>query len=536
MTAKPRRKFWGWGHVGQGYTDADMLPFEAEFAEAFGTDGFSADPFPKAENITLAAPRLAIPDSLKDVCTHDHWERLVHTYGQSFHEQVRRMAGDFAGAPDVVAFPRNEQDVADLLDWCARNDAAAIPFGGGSSVVGGVHPDVGDRFKATVSIDMARMDQVLEVDPVSLAARIQAGVYGPHLEAQLKPHGLTMRYYPQSFEFSTLGGWLATRGGGHFATGWTHIDDQTESIRAVTPAGTHDSFRLPGSGAGPSQDRLFLGSEGSLGIITEAWMKLVKRPTFRNNAAVHFQSYWDGVQAVRAISQSGLNPANVRLLDHNECKYSGTGDGSTAVLILGFESADHPMDAWMARAMECALDHKGFLPDESKAAQDDPRAGAAGRWREAFIKGGYLREMLTARGIIKETFETSTTWDRFESFYTAVHDATREAVERETGKGAAVACRFTHVYPDGPAPYFTFIGQGQRGRMREQYDAVKNAASDAIIKHHGTITHHHAVGRDHMPWYEQQRSAVFAGALAGAKKAVDPAGIMNPGVLLPPQR
>ncbi len=536
MTAKPRRKFWGWGHVGQGYSDADMLPFEAEFAEAFGTDRFTADPFPKAEDITLAAPRLAIPNSLKDVCTHDHWERLVHTYGQSFHEQLRRMAGDFAGAPDVVAFPRNEQDVADLLDWCARSDAAAIPFGGGSSVVGGVHPAVGDGFKATVSIDMARMDQVLEVDPISLAARIQAGVYGPHLEAQLKPHGLTMRYYPQSFEFSTLGGWLATRGGGHFATGWTHIDDQTESIRAVTPAGTHDSFRLPGSGAGPSQDRLFLGSEGSLGIITEAWMKVVKRPTFRNNAAVHFTNYWDGVQAVRAISQSGLNPANVRLLDHNECKYSGTGDGSTAVLILGFESADHPMDARMARAMECALDHKGFLPDESKAAQDDPRAGAAGRWREAFIKGGYLREMLTARGIIKETFETATTWDQFEGFYNAVHDATREAVERVTGQGAAVACRFTHVYPDGPAPYFTFIGQGKRGQMREQYDAVKNAASDAIIKHRGTITHHHAVGRDHMPWYEQQVSPVFTGALTGAKRAVDPAGIMNPGVLLRPQR
>ena len=158
---KPRRKFWGWGYEGQGYSDADMQPFEAEFAESFGVDGFTADAFPKAEAITLAKPRLAIPASLKDVCTHDHWQRLVHTYGQSFHEQVRRMAGDFAGAPDVVAFPRNEQDVADLLDWCARNDAAAIPFGGGSSVVGGVHPAVGNGFKATVSIDMGRMDQVV---------------------------------------------------------------------------------------------------------------------------------------------------------------------------------------------------------------------------------------------------------------------------------------------------------------------------------------------------------------------------------------
>ena len=185
----------------------------------------------------------------------------------------------FAGAPDLVARPRDEGEVAALLDWCGEAGAAAIPFGGGSSVVGGVHPDVGGAFKAAVSIDMGAMDRVLEIDRTSRAARIQAGVYGPHLEDQLRPHGLTMRYYPQSFEYSTLGGWIATRGGGHYATMLTHIDDVTESVRAVTPAGVHDSFRLPGSGAGPSPDRLFLGSEGALGIVTEAWMRIQDRPT-----------------------------------------------------------------------------------------------------------------------------------------------------------------------------------------------------------------------------------------------------------------
>ena len=532
MAAK-RRKFWGWGHVGEGFTDAEMQPFEAMFAEAFGVDGFTADPFPEAEEIELAKPRLQIPASLEAICTTDKWERLVHTFGRSFHEQVRIMARDFRNAPDVVAFPRNEQDVIDLLDWCSRSNAAAIPFGGGSSVVGGVHPEVGDAYAGTVSIDMARMDKVLEVDKISRAARIQAGVYGPHLEEQLKPHGLTLRYYPQSFQYSTLGGWIATRGGGHFATLYTHIDDQVESIRVVTPAGVHESFRLPGSGAGPSPDRFFLGSEGTLGIITEAWMRVFERPTFRANRAVEFENYWDGVRAVRAIAQAGLYPANLRLLNHNEVRFSGTGDGHAAVLIIGFESADHPLDAWMARALECARDHGGVVPEEAQKAADDPRAGAAGRWRDAFIKGGYMREMLTARAIIKETFETSITWDRFETFYNAVHDATLRAAREATGKGATVACRFTHVYPDGPAPYFTFQGLGTRGRLSEQYDMVKNAASDAIIAHGGTITHHHAVGRDHMPWYLRQRSETFGRVLAAAKGALDPAGIMNPGVIVP---
>lgn len=530
--AEQKRKFWGWGKVGEGFTDEDMKPFEAEYARQFGVDGFTVDPFPKAEEIALAAPRLYPPKSLARLCTTDHWERLVHTFGRSFHEQVRIMARDFRNAPDVVAFPETEQDVADLLDWCSRANAAAIPFGGGSSVVGGVHPDVGDGYAGVVSIDMARMDKVLEVDETSRAARIQAGVYGPHLEEQLKPYGLTLRYYPQSFQYSTFGGWIATRGGGHFAMLYNHIDDMVESVRAVTPRGIHDSFRLPGSGAGPSPDRLFLGSEGAFGIITEAWVRLQARPTFRANRAVHFKSYMDGVKAVRAISQSGLFPANCRLLDHNEVKYSGTASGDTAVLVLGFESSDHPLDPWIARALECCFDHGGFLTDESEQARDDPRSGAAGRWRNAFIMGGYMREMLTARGIIRETFETSTTWDRFEEFYHAVRDATERATMEATGRGSAVACRFTHVYPDGPAPYFTFIGLGERGRMSEQYDIVKKAASDAIIANRGTITHHHAVGRDHMPWYRQQRSGLFDAALGAVKRELDPAGILNPGVLV----
>ena len=238
--------------------------------------------------------------------------------------------------------------MAAVLAWAADAGAAVIPFGGGSSVVGGVEPAVGDGFAGTISLDLKGLDRVLEVDRTSRAARIQGGILGPALEAALKPHDLTLRHFPQSFECSTLGGWIATRSGGHFATLYTHIDDFVESLRVVTPAGIMESRRLPGSGAGPSPDRLMIGSEGALGVITEAWMRLQDRPTFRAGAAVAFDDFLAGAHAVRAVGQAGLFPSNLRLVDAAECAANGVNDGSFALLVLAFELADHPVDAWQA--------------------------------------------------------------------------------------------------------------------------------------------------------------------------------------------
>jgi alkyldihydroxyacetonephosphate synthase len=375
---------------------------------------------------------------------------------------------------------------------------------------------------------------VLEVDRTSRAARIQAGVYGPALEDQLRPHGLTLRHFPQSFEFSTLGGWIATRSGGHYATLYTHIDDFVESLRAVTPAGIQESRRLPGSGAGPSPDRLLIGSEGTLGVITEAWMRLQDRPRMRASAAVTFDGFGAAAAAVRAIAQAGLYPANLRLLDASEALTSGAGDGAHDVLIVGFESADHPLDAWMARALELTRDCGGAVPaGAGKTRTDDgaTREGAAGAWRDAFLRAPYLRDALVCAGYISDTFETAITWDRFEEFHAGVMTAVREALARICG-GGTVTCRFTHVYPDGPAPYFTILAPARRASQLEQWDEIKAAASDAVIAGGGTITHHHAVGRDHRPWYDRQRPDAFAAALRAAKRALDPAGILNPGVLI----
>ena len=248
---------------------------------------------------------------------------------------MRAFHRDFANAPDLVALPKSEADIEAVLDWASGAKVAVIPFGGGSSVVGGVEPVVGDGYAGAVSLDMRHFDRVLEVDATSRAARIQGGIRGPAIEAALKPHGLAIRHYPQSFEFSTLGGWIATRSGGHFATLYTHIDDFVESIRTITPAGAMESRRLPGSGAGPSPDRMMIGSEGALGVITEAWMRLQGRPRFRADAVFGFPDFFAAARAVRAVAQAGLYPSNLRVIDNDEAGAYGVNAYEESLLVLG---------------------------------------------------------------------------------------------------------------------------------------------------------------------------------------------------------
>jgi alkyldihydroxyacetonephosphate synthase len=531
-----RRRFWGWGWQDAGPTDEHALAIGRILTARFGGDERTLAAVPSLDALDLPSPRLAPPASLGVRCSDDPYDRAGHTYGKSFRDVVRGLRGDFRRAPDLVAFPADEREVAVILDWCAGARAIAIPYGGGSSVVGGVEAPASGDHTGVVSIDLGRLDRVLEVDRTSRTARIQAGVLGPALEDQLRPHGMTLRHFPQSFEFSTLGGWIATRSGGHYATLYTHIDDFVEALRVVTPAGTLATRRLPGSGAGPSPDRLFVGSEGTLGVIVEAWMRLQDRPTFRASAAVTFDSFAAGAVAARAIAQAALHPSNCRLLDAGEAMQSGAGSGDHAVLLLAFESADHALDAWMARALECVRDHGGRVPDgagRTIAAGEGARDGAAGAWRRAFLDAPYLRDALVRLGMVSETFETAITWDRFAEFHAGVTAATDEAVRAACGAGQ-VTCRFTHVYPDGPAPYFTVIAPARRGAELEQWGAIKTAASEAILRLGGTITHHHAVGRDHRPWYDRQRPDLFAAALRAAKRVLDPHALLNPGVLIDP--
>jgi len=536
--AERRRKFWGWGFEGEGPSRDQQESMAKTLAGMFAVDALTVAEPPMLAEVELPRPRIGPPDSLAPLCTTDPFERASHTYGKSFRDVVRAFERDFAHPPDVVALPRTEGDVAAVLDWCAGAHAAAVPYGGGSSVVGGVECDGAEQgYAGVVTIDLRELDRVVEIDRTSRAARIQAGVYGPALEEQLRPHDLTLRHFPQSFECSTLGGWLATRSGGHYATLYTHVDDFVESLRVVTPTGLVESRRLPGSGAGPSPDRMFLGSEGILGVITEAWMRLQDRPRFRASATARFRTFADGVTAARALAQSGLFPTNCRLLDATEAMITGTDDGSAHVLLVAFESADHPLDPWLSRALELVGDHGGDVDADSARVSgegDGARVGPAGAWRNAFIRAPYTRDALVAMGCVNETFETATTWDRFDALYEDVMRSTRSALDAVGAGRGVVTCRFTHVYPDGPAPYFTVIAPGREGAQLEQWAAVKSAASDALVRHGATITHHHAVGRDHRPWYDRQRPEPFAGALRAAKAALDPAAVLNPGVLIDP--
>ncbi len=531
-----RRKHWGWGREDQQPDGAALAAAAAQLGARLGFELEEVRQPVALERLTLAQPRVAVPAQLAGFSSADAHARASHALGKSYLDVVRGFNGQFAHPPDFVCYPRREHELEQVLEWCAAAGVAAIPYGGGTSVVGGVTPEVPSRYDGAVSIDLGAFDRVLEVDEVSRAARIGAGASGPVLESGLAEHGLTLRHYPQSFEYSTLGGWIATRAGGHFATLWTHIEDMLEAVRAITPAGVWESRRLPGSGAGVSPDRMLAGSEGTLGVITEAWVRVQPRPAHRSSQGIRFADFERGVECVRVLSQAGLHPSNCRLLDPGEAELTGAGDGSHALLVLGFESVDHPVEESMRRALEICAEHGGSAGEGRVAGEHRGGSGddAVGSWRSAFLDAPYLRDVMVAAGVMAETFETAITWERFGALREQVRSAAEQALAQVGPGGARVHCRFTHVYPDGPAPYFTVIARARAGAEIEQWQEVKRAVSDAVIASGGTITHHHAVGRDHRPWYDRQRPEPFAQALRAAKAAVDPASIMNPGVLVDP--
>lgn len=527
------RSWWGWGTLEQALTQQETNELVSRVAAMLPGHDLTDHRPPDPAALGLPGPRITPPAALAALCSSQVIDRAGHARGKAFRDVARNLQGKLDHVPDLIVRPRREQDVIDVLDWCTRERISVIPYGGGSSVVGGVEP----RFEApAITLDVSAMSSVIEVDQVSRAARIQAGALGPWIEDQLRRHNLTLRHFPQSFAFSSLGGWLATRAGGHFATLYTHIDDLTESVRVVTPAGVSESRRLPGSGAGPSPDRLFVGSEGTLGVITEAWMRLQNRPRWQVTASVAFQDWTAAVTATRIIAQAGLFPANCRLLDPAEAFLNaGTAVGG-GLLVLAFESADHPIDPWLNRAIEIAAEHGGTViarRSRDSHGAEPGSADASESWRSAFLRMPYQRDALARRGVIAETFETACTWDGFETLHAAVTGAARAAIERVCGAGV-VTCRFTHVYPDGPAPYYGIYAAGRWGSLDAQWDEMKAAVSEAISATGGTITHHHAVGRDHRPWYDRQRPGPFAAALRAVKHTLDPSGILNPGVLFDP--
>ena len=526
--AKPRRSVWFHGLEADEPSAEQRAKQAQAMSERIGVP-VAVNHIPTPAEFQMRASRVKIPEKLAEFCFTDNYERALHQKG----DRLEEITGVFSNPPDAIAHPRNEQELEAVLDWCDAQGHVVIPYGGGSSVVDGVTPP--DGYNSVVTIDMDQFDRVLEVDATSRAARIQAGVYGPALEDQLRPHGFTLRHFPQSFTMSTLGGWIATRSGGHYATNHTHIDEFVESARMLTPKGWWEKRRLPGEGAGPDPNRIVIGSEGILGIITEAWMRVQARPVHRATAGITFSTWEGGYEAVRRIVQAKLWPANLRILDPMLAKDSAGLDGNTTLVIVSFESAELPQDGLMRQAVDIARDAGGHIPDDeillSGSGQPTGRGGAVGAWREAFIPSG--ANISFGIGMVTGTWETAITWERWPAFDAYLRAAAQQALDEICG-GGTVNCRFTHVYTDGPAPYYTFAGRYRPGLTQKDWLAFKSAVSDATMKMGGTITHHHAVGRQHRPWYDIERPDTFAVALRAMKQALDPNGILNPGVLIDP--
>ena len=526
MTVASTYAVWGWGTPDREPTRADL---EAAAPEVERSLGFPAqapeEPSPLQE---LPASRVQLPDSLAAIASEDAIDRARHGIGRSYRDLVRGIRGQLEHLPDVVVRPRADTEVQRLLDWASDARVAVIPFGGGTSVVGGVEPNVGDAYAGVVSLDMARMSGVADIDTTSRSARVWAGTTGPQLEEGLRKRDLTARFFPQSFERSTLGGWVATRAAGHFSTRATHIDDLVESVQAIMPGRRHwVSRRLPASGAGPSPDRMLLGSEGTLGVITEACIRVQPRPRLRWSATFAAPGFMLAALSVRALLREGLLPATARVVDAREAAITGTLTTGEAAVIVGLESLGPPLDS-DAAYISTLLTDQGLRCVESGMRET---GGAGDTWLSAFVAAPYLRESLVLLGVLVETFETAVMWEHFDGLIQSVTSAVQRALHEVCG-GGVVTCRITHVYVDGAAPYFTVFAPARRGSELAQWAEIKAAASEAVLAAGGTITHHHAVGRDHRQWYDEQRPGVFATAFGAAKQALDPSGIMNPGVLL----
>ncbi len=543
LSGREALRFWGWGYESEKLSEQENVLIDSLINMLIPEGGVEVSP-PQVDDFELTTPRQAVPDHFKKYVSTLPYDRLVHSYGKSYADMVRMFLRDARHAPDWVAFPKSEQQISDIIQYAESHNMAVIPFGGGTSVCGGVEADVGDNYWATISLDLQHFNRILEVDTTSRSALVEGGIFGPDLEDGIRKYGYTLRHFPQSFCFSTLGGWIATRAGGHFTTLYTHIDDFVESTRVLTPSGVMESRRLPGSGAGPSPDRMVIGSEGTLGVITQAWVRLQQRPIWKVSATVRFDTMAQGVEAVRLISQSGLFPSNCRLLDEMEVQWNGLAATPCAMLLLGFESADHEVNTWMDRALEIAASNDGAYKDEEvvyfseNPANEKTTKTGADTWRNAFIRMPYYRNKLTGYGIIADTFETAVTWDKFESLYSGVKTGIQKAIVEVSGAEGIVSCRFTHIYPDGPAPYFSFFFVGDTAGNLEnalqKWRLIKAVANDLVISLGGTATHHHAVGRDHRCGYQRQTSELFRLAFVAAKAALDPEGIFNPGVLIDP--
>jgi alkyldihydroxyacetonephosphate synthase len=537
----PRRdaKWWGWGDPGVA-PELDEAAL-ATLRERVG----ELQPWPLAAELGdfELPPAEPLPPALIEVVGAenvfvDAEDRIRHATGCGYADLARLRLGGLEAAPDAVLLPPDADTVKRVLRLCAEEGVAVVPFGGGTSVVGGVEPQRGAHGRL-ISLDLARLRGV-EVDGRSLTARLGAGLRGPEAEAALAPHGVVLGHYPQSFEYATIGGFAATRSAGQASSGYGRFDALVSSVRLVAPSGDLRTLETPHTAAGPALRELVIGSEGVFGVIPEVAVRVRPMPRQRRYEAWIAESFAAAAEIVRALAQGPGLPDVIRVSDEEETRVSlalSGPRGAAGALFGGYLG--------LRRRREGCLIVVGLEGDEESVARrralavrELRRGGAvylgqgAGRsWEHGRFQGPYLRDALMGMGAMVETLETSHTWSRLGELHAAVGAAITDSLAGQ-GTPGLVFCHLSHAYADGASLYFTFIARARRGEEVEQWRQAKRAASEAIVAAGGTITHHHAVGRDHAPYMEAEIGETGLDVLRKVKEQLDPAGIMNPGKLL----
>ncbi len=537
-------RWWGWGEDGEARASlADglgaLLAGELDAPEpASGPARVRLAEVRLPEGVLGAAQRRALEAAVgAEHVRDDHACRVAHAGGKGYADLIRLRAGDGSRAPDAVAAPRSGAEVASVLAACAAESVAVVPFGGGTSVVGGVDALRGSH-AAVIALDLTRLDQVLDLDRRSLTTTVEAGMLGPQLERLLGNAGLTVGHFPQSFQHSTVGGWIATRSAGQASTGYGRIEDLVEALRFEAPAGPIATRPVPASAAGPSLRELLVGSEGTLGVVTAATLRVRLAPGARRYAGWLFRSFEEGREALRALAQTDSAPDLARLSDAEETRLnlalSAKGGGFERVLRSYLRARVGSAPSLALTGIEGTPD--GVARRRARLAEAMRSAGAVGlgegagrAWLKGRFAAPYLRDEMLDRGVLVETFETAADWEALGGLYHAVRNALEGALP---GTGT-VTCHVSHIYRSGASLYFTVLAPVSAGDELERWAQLKRAALRAILAGGGTITHHHAVGRDHAPWLAQEIGELGVEVLRVAKQRLDPAGIMNPGKLLP---
>jgi alkyldihydroxyacetonephosphate synthase len=551
-----KTRWWGWGNLDKTFDleeRAYLLPYLREKLDFEPGQLRFTDP--KLEEFLLPEPKIP-PEMIlrlekmlgEDGVSTSPFHRISHSMGKSYRDLLRWRMRRLGHPVDAVAWPREESEVAEILRLAQENQVMVIPFGGGSSVTGGLEPLGSESYNGTISIDLARMNRVIKVDATSCLAVVQAGIQGPELEESLNAQGFTLGHFPESFHHSSLGGWIVTRSAGRQSTGYGKIEDMVLALRMVTPQGLIATRKVPHTAAGPSLLHLIMGSEGTLGIVTEATMRVRPYPEIFDYHGLIFRNFAAGVSAIREILQTNTRPACIRLSDRSETALAqavrSTGGNKLkrraedlflkllasrgysfedgAFMILGFEGERDRVEEQKLTALGICKKLGGFHLGTSPGKQ----------WYHSRYDMPYFRDMLLNWGVMVDTLETATTWDNLLHLYGEVRRAIKKAIE-EGGKSGIVACHVSHSYREGASLYYTFLAPMEEGKELEQWERVKRAATDTIWESGGTITHHHGVGYEHVPWMEREVGLEGLRALRALKETLDPKNIMNPGKLLP---